>query len=211
MILRTISLIAAITISSIWAPSANAALIYDLANYPADQNGHSLSGTITTTDTAPDDGQLLATEILSWEIDVIGPHGFSGAMSDANSNTLAAGVAITPTEIVLPYPQIIGVYDFQLYIKDHAARLAYVRAHEPFGVGFFSFYTAERPAAPDAWHVVEPLMNNSPPNHGTAPWVVGTRVPEPSSLMLLCSLAGVALFRRSLKVLAKSGRPSRLA
>ncbi len=197
---------AALTISSFLTPGADAALIYDLVNYPAEQNGHSLSGTITTTDAAPDDGQLMVTEILSWEIEIVGPSGFSGAMSDVNSNTIATGVTITPTQIILPYPTVGETNDLQLYIENNAAHLGYVRVHEPFGAGFFSLYRANRPAGPDAWYVQEPLMNNSPPNHGTAPWIVATRVPEPSSFILVCSLMSAIFFRRSLRTLARSVR-----
>ncbi len=206
LILRTTLVIAAIATSLFFVPIANAALIYDLADYPAHQNGHSLSGTITTTDTAPDDGQLMATEILAWEFEIIGPHGFGGALSDPNSHTSGTGVMITPTEIILPYPPItfFGVYGFTLRTDD--GTLDYVRAHDPFGVGFFNWYRAYRHPEPDPWFADAPLMNNAPPNHETAPWVVATRVPEPSGFMLVCSLAGAVLFRRSLRKLARNGR-----
>ncbi|MCA9239635.1 MAG: hypothetical protein KDA37_05525, partial [Planctomycetales bacterium] len=55
------------------AASAHAERIYRLVDYPDLQNGHTLSGTITTTDDAPDDGLLHAGEIVAWEWSSTGP------------------------------------------------------------------------------------------------------------------------------------------
>ena len=41
--------------------------VYEFNNYPAEQSGSTLTGTITVSDTAPDDGLLSVGEILAWE------------------------------------------------------------------------------------------------------------------------------------------------
>ena len=49
---------------------ASAARIYNIVDYPDLQNGHTVTGTITTSDGAPDDGLLDIAEILDWEWEV---------------------------------------------------------------------------------------------------------------------------------------------
>ncbi len=193
------SLVAAIIISSLSTRDAGAVLIYDFASYPADQDGHSLAGTIVTTDSAPNDGFLMDAEILSWAFEVSGPRGFSSSSSDPSSDAQVFGnVAITTTEITMAYPQTLGdTNDLQFYGNNFGSRLAYFRVNDPFLVGVFSTYTANRNrlnANDAAWTVNNPLMNNSPQTSIDAPWVIATRVPEPTGFTLMCTLAGPALF-----------------
>lgn len=55
--------------------------IYQLIDYPAIENGHTLSGTITTSDDAPADGILNTAEILDWQWTITGPHSYSAMSS----------------------------------------------------------------------------------------------------------------------------------
>ena len=92
------------------AGSSKAARIYSLVNYPDLQNGHTLSGTITTTDDALDDGLLVTEEILEWKWSITGPNNVSAEQSlpaSEDSMTLAQGVKITRSTIeVTPSPDV---------------------------------------------------------------------------------------------------------
>jgi hypothetical protein len=82
--------------------SSKAARIYSLVNYPDLQNGHTLSGTITTTDDAPDDGLLDLAEILDWEWSVTGPNDFAAQFAPPaphTSTTIVRNIAISPKSI----------------------------------------------------------------------------------------------------------------
>lgn len=176
------------------ASSVYATLIYDLVNYPADQNGHTLTGTITTAVTAPDDGLLTSAEILAWEFDITGPVPMSGSSSDAGASVRVLGATITPTEILLPFPPptFRGIYEVGFHAGD--VGLEYLRAFDPGFVGIFNWYRADfSNPGPVAWFTDAPLMGLPIPDNTDAPWVVATRVPEPAGAMLLCSLAGAGL------------------
>lgn len=176
-------------------PGVRAALIYDFVNYPADQNGHALTGTITTADTAPDDGVLMAAEILAWEFEVTGPDALSGSSSDAGASQIVFGATITPTEIVFPFPPPTSSEIYEFRFRGSDGELGYLRAYEPVGIGVFSWYRAiHSHPGPEAWFTYEPLMGE-PVFEGLSsfPWIVATRVPEPAGAMLLCSLAGAGL------------------
>ncbi len=54
--------------------NANAGIIYNLNNFPGDQDGSTLSGHITVVDTAALDGLLDPSEIISWAFTLSNPH-----------------------------------------------------------------------------------------------------------------------------------------
>ena len=87
-------------------PAAHAARIYELVNYPDLQSGHTLSGTITTTDDAPDDGLLETEEIRDWEWMISGQTNIWAVYEPTNGTayppTISEDIAISPSSIELP-------------------------------------------------------------------------------------------------------------
>jgi len=72
-------------------------IIYDIRNYPLDQQGHTVSGTITTDGLI---GQLAASDIKSWSVTI--DNTFTFRSSDAGARTDISGdVQATPTTISL--------------------------------------------------------------------------------------------------------------
>ena len=87
--------------------------IYHFVDYPLLQAGHTLQGTITTTDDAPSDAILETEEILAWQWSVMGPNVRFSVMpgedtftathdGHTENGTVATGVSISPTAIELP-------------------------------------------------------------------------------------------------------------
>src|SRR5262245_31502657 len=73
-----------IVVAAMWAGAGpcHAARVYQVVNYPLEQFGHTINGTITTTDDAPLDSILQATEILDWQWSITGPHAFSAMRNE---------------------------------------------------------------------------------------------------------------------------------
>lgn len=86
------------------AASAHAERIYHLVDYPDLQNGHTLSGTITTTDDAPDDGLLDAEEILAWQWSITGSRTFMQS-SELETRRIVDGMSISARGIELPHDE----------------------------------------------------------------------------------------------------------
>ena len=78
-------------------------ITYDLQNYPADQNGHTLSGTITTDGTI---GTILGQNIVSWNVTIDATDNFSSLTLE--HDTVPLGMIATPTELTLPPPLTTG-------------------------------------------------------------------------------------------------------
>jgi hypothetical protein len=90
-------------VASIAASPCIAARVYQLVDYPADQDGNSLSGTITTTDSAPLDSILDTAEILEWQWSITGPIPVVASSSDFDfDDSEATRVRITNSSIELP-------------------------------------------------------------------------------------------------------------
>lgn len=83
------------------AADAHAERVYRLVDYPDLQNGHSLSGTITTTDDAPEDGLLISEEITNWSWTVTGAH-IATQSSEVETLKVLQGIGITDDAILLP-------------------------------------------------------------------------------------------------------------
>lgn len=184
------------------ARNATADLIYYFGNYSIDQNGHSLTGTLVVSDTAPSDGLLVDAEILSWQFDVSGPRGFSSSSSNVSADVQLSGiVTITETEISMSFPQNNrSVNDLQFYDNNFRSRLAYFRVNDLMGAGVFSTYTASgnlTNSVNAAWNQIGPVMNNASPNHVNMPWIIATAVPEVSGTFVGVLLASaISLFSR---------------
>jgi hypothetical protein len=91
----------------------NAARVYQIIDYPLLQEGHTLTGTITTTDDAPLDSLLQTDEILAWQWSIMGPRvryglppgedTFTATHLDLeDSSTVSTGVRISNRAIELP-------------------------------------------------------------------------------------------------------------
>jgi len=76
--------------------TTKAGTIYDLQNYPADQNGHTLSGTITTDGTI---GTLQESNIKSWNVTIDATDNFSSHDPGAVTSVAGLGLAATATEL----------------------------------------------------------------------------------------------------------------
>ena len=178
-------LIALITTTTLVAATHASAITYYFVNYPADQDGHTLSGTVTTDGTL---GLIDQTNIISYDLTVTGPTGFS--LSTANGDavsTITNNVNATTTELQLfPY-------------TTESNRLIFAEIESPsFGSTVVEWsrrsttetYEALRVAFTEvAWSNSSPILN------GSDPWVIAV-VPEPTSLALL-GLGGLMVcFRR---------------
>ena len=168
---------------------AHGDLIYTIQDYPAFQNGHSLSGTITTLDTAPDDGLLMSPEIVDWSFSVTGPNGFSLFKMINNLPEVTGVVNISPTEITIGWPlQDPSVNEFQLAGAPGGGQfLRYLFVNDIFGAGTFEQYEAHDANNSEAWQTF-PAINQL---GGGQAWVIATAVavPEPSPVILLASLS----------------------
>jgi hypothetical protein len=86
--------------------TAQADIIYSFVDYQASQNGHSISGTLTTPDTAPDDGYLTWDELSDWELTITGPGISESVGMNVNQDVYFHNVVISPTQIALnPNPE----------------------------------------------------------------------------------------------------------
>ena len=189
--LSTFLPMAAIGFFVLFAGNASGDLIYTLENYAAFQNGHTLSGTITTTDAAPDDGLLMNAEIIDWSFSVSGPTSFMASKNPASFPVVTGDVGISPTQITLGFPPgDMGVNEFFLDFETVTGpSVRYLRINDIFGAGIIDDYSAFPSIGRQAWQEVSgaPL--------GGDPWVIAVAVPEPS-MVGLWSLACLAVIGR---------------
>ena len=162
--------------------TAPADLIYTLENYPSFQDGHQLSGIITTTSTAPDDGFLQSAEIVDWSFTVTGPNGFSAAMTGNSPPEVTGEVAISPQAITIAFPSSDpAINEFQLAEDlSFAPFLRYLMVNDDLGAGIFEQYDAGPSTGDESWQTFP-----GPAGLGGAPWVIATAIPEPSPFMLV--------------------------
>jgi hypothetical protein len=142
-------------------------IIYSIQNYPPEQNGHTLSGTITT------DGQigpLAGSDITSWSVTFDDTSTFTG------SGVLLQGVVqATSTSITLPAAPSNSVANL-LFLVSPAGDLEWER---PAG-STSGIYAASHEPLLQLWNTKPATLG------GTDPWVLAA-VPEPSSLWMAVS------------------------
>ena len=159
-------------------------ITYDLVNYPAYQNGYTLSGFITTDGTT---GTLEASDITAWTVTMSFSTTSETFSSDQPYSILFAGsVAATASQIYL------GTQG-----ESNAAFLSLIGP--PFGATeqidwvqstSYSYYVAELPGYGLTWQ-------SYPPFSGTNFVIATASVPEPSELTLLgIAGTGLAIFAR---------------
>jgi len=158
---------------------ANADLVYEFVNHVGDQNGQTITGTITTVDTAVNDGYLRSNEVVSWQWSVSGPNASSVTNTSANATISIQGdVLINSNQISLPEPNIMSEETYSIELGNNSGgRVSWYR-EDQFGIPY-EFYQGA-----NAWSTTSPTMSN------TNPWQVATitAVPEPNSLWLAASL-----------------------
>ncbi len=166
-------------------------ITYAIQDYPADQQGATLSGTITTDGVI---GNLATTDIQSWSWTVTPSSGvpFTLSSSDIGASVEIGGsvVASQSSITIASPPSINNILGFGIFNAGHVVELFYEQ-----GVGG-SFYSAEDQGGPGGrfWSTFNPQMG------GTDPWVIAvaaSAVPEPSSVLLLSAgIAGLLFARR---------------
>ena len=179
---------------TLMATSAQGVIIYSVEDYPAFQNGHNLSGTITTTNSAPNDGLLMSAEIVNWCYTVTGPDGFSITQANATQPEVTGNVSISPTQITIGLPVNDGVKNELAFFNgsgNTSSFVRYLQVNDIFGAGIIEQYDAQTNGT-QAWQTF-PL---SPTGLGGIPWVVATAVPEPNAFCLLSLLVVLLGARR---------------
>ena len=159
-------------------------MTYDIVNYPADQNGWTLSGTITTDGKT---GVLAPSDILSWtwtitggQLDEVGPiPPIIVNSTDVSAGTNPSNLEATPSQILLLPGGVLSMSaEVEIVGAESITSLTYNRGQQP------PFYDAEIELL-GTIHQPPPLwFTDNPTVGGTDPWLVAS-VPEPSSLYLL--------------------------
>lgn len=181
--------------------SAYASRTYNFIDYADAQNGHTLSGSIVTVDSAADDGVLSNSEIVDWNFTVQGPLSYSVSSDESTSLAPITGlVNISSTSITLPFPEVDpGINALSFAASTSMRELDYFRISDQFFVGFLGIYRSSLNAnntAGRAWEIDVDLISGG--LGGNDPWVIATIVPEPATLTLAVPLLlSQIFFRRS--------------
>jgi hypothetical protein len=165
----------------------DAARVYQFVDYPADQEGYSLTGTITTTDDAPLDSILDAAEILDWQWSITGPYPFSASRADfLTDHTAATGVRISQTAIELLLATVDRPQLSQLQLSRQTSltprgslghTLSWGTRYDAMS-GHFNFYSA-RSLHGDA---IQGYWGTQPTSLGSSTWAIAVAIPEPGTL-----------------------------
>jgi PEP-CTERM motif len=181
-------------------PSEASPITYTIQNYPADQNGATLSGTITTDGAV---GTLATTDFLSWSWTITPPGETPLTLSSSDAGAqvfLFPGSVLVASQsaiTIAPRQDSIDGSSFALEsLSQGGEQLSSLEYDRPGSGGGPSFYSARNNEGADIWFTQNPAMG------GTDPWVIalaGSAVPEPSSILLLSlGTAGVLLIRSTL-------------
>jgi hypothetical protein len=174
-------------------PGEAGQVTYAIQNYPADQQGATLSGMITTDGLI---GNLAGTDIVSWSwtITPVGGRTFTVSSTDAGAElNIEGSLVASPSSITMAAAPPAGANDFALL--NGSFDLEYERIQEP-GQSPFIQYLGAMPGDV-IWGTQFPAMG------GTDPWLIataGSAVPEPSCAMLMSlGFAGALLCRTLLQ------------
>ena len=176
---------------------AHAARIYQLVNYPALQEGHTLAGTITTTDDAPDDSVLEAAEILHWQWTITGPNNLS---ADGSSPTQLEGITITTNSIEFPSlsTAVLSLRNQSQFEEPLPALAWFHRFNDDSGMfepTYLATVVTDVSRPPSIW-------SSNLAGLATSSWIVATIVPEPSCCLLAVLGTMSVLFIRRLVTVA---------
>jgi hypothetical protein len=181
------------------AEAARAARIYRLVDYPALQNGHALTGTITTTDDAPIDSVLQANEILDWRWSITGASKLSATHALPSSpdlpTTRAEGITITSASIEIPFDSSAVLFLRQIDSGFGPLIRSVVWFTELNNMtGEYATQNAASYFAGDI--LIRYWLNPLAQSPNSSRWIVATIVPEPLSGWLMIEAFICLSFRR---------------
>ena len=184
-----------LTLALLTPNSVHAARIYNIVDYPDLQNGHSLNGTITTTDDAPKDGLLVAEEILDWEWEISGANNLS-VVRNSDSSTRVSSIHISNEQIILPLESDAHLRFFPLNPGVQVWHLTW--SANTVASGLPSTYRTGF-AFRDSF---VPYWESNLPSGSNTNWAIATIVPEASSLIsaFLALITVLTLYRGCSKV-----------
>lgn len=167
-------------------------ITYAIQDYAADQQGSTLSGSITTDGNL---GTLTAADIISWRWTI--SHPGLPTVTDSGSTVLTIqGLVATNQQLLLPAPlPSFTAFDIG---SNESLLLAYARPQSNPSV----YEDQTGSLGGGDWLTFSPHMG------GTDPWVIAevtTAVPEPSSVVLL----GLGITRLLSRVWSRSSRKPR--
>jgi len=187
--MRRIKLATAALVMLLGVPHiTEAGQVYTISNDPADQNGATLTGTVTTDGKL---GALSSSDITAWSWTISAPSLPSFTLQGTNEDVKLMGLIATDKELLLP--AITSHYKtFELHAMGSAAELVWYRGPKGGdyeGSSDTSVY----------WQTASPAMG------GNDPWVIGDNgvvgpagIPEPSTLVL-AGLAAVCVIAHGLE------------
>jgi hypothetical protein len=185
-VFRVAAILAVLVAASRATETEGGEIIYSIQNYPADQEGATLSGT-TTSDGVT--GTLAQCDILSWSWTITPPGGapFTLTSSEAGARLFLEGsIVASQTTIAVAPPPSGGVYAFALDAtvgQEVIADLEYDRFFQVGGTPVNSYFGLI-PSGGNVW-------STNPSVGITQPWVVATAaVPEPSSVACAPGVGG---------------------
>ena len=171
----------------IFSEASAGSITYNIVDMPADQNGFTVSGTITTDGVI---GNLANSDITSWSVTISQGGTFETFISSnggAIVNILNNLVATASEIYVPPAANFAVANDFQLLSVPSIPnpisidQIRWVNSPQPIYMAQVNF------SSPPAWNTSPPVVDTN--------WVIATAVPEPSTLTMLgigaTCLAGV--------------------
>jgi hypothetical protein len=198
----TLRLVSVCSLALLITTAANADRVYKLVDYPANQMGHTLNGTITTTDDAPNDSLLDVAEILSWQWSISGPNSFAANSSEfLTNNSMATAVRITTESIALPVANLSNPGPYRLSLS----RLTSLGSRGQLSHEL-SWLSANTPSAGTTNHsyggrmsgdAIQSYWSGPATFPSSSGWIVAVAVPEPVTGVMLSAVAIVgAVWRR---------------
>ncbi len=150
-------------------------ITYDLVDYPADENGYSLSGFITTDGSM---GSLSSSDLVSWSYEIYSGTSSLGSGSSPSGDWAFYGVVATPTQLLLPL--CIGENPgSEVNFFTYSSAVVWVNDSGGGPNANVPYYYGTGASGNRLWNTNNPQMG------GTEPWVIAQTVPEPSTLALL--------------------------
>jgi hypothetical protein len=178
-----------------FADSMGGSITYNIQNYPALQNGYTLTGTITTDGNL---GIISNTDITAWNYTITqGPNIIYQETSTAHGSFVGDGSTLSATATQLTFPSQ-SVLSFGLALNNSSDNstllweLPNTIINGVSGGWYYIFYSNTLTPA-NLWNT-----NGTSANQPTTPWLIAsTSVPEPASLTLALLAGGcVAVFER---------------